>query len=282
MGLTLWLLLCIVCHAWCLDDGLDSELAKLHNLPKFGTRLSPLLRTFNNGSSSSSTTTTTAAPPITQDYNLKTLGEDEEDLTFNDNTINRNDYMSTDEYFGMMGDTKTRHFFGASLNQSLRTPFNKSLPAKPASHAQAPRLEMSTEFFLVPPTQLSSVLSTKAANVRPNGVVLATKHLAGHNHTLVVSSNGSLATNATVTAHHVPKLLSNSNGLRKEPWVVPVLVLACLSMIMMAAFEIFVLCKTRRTSPNRRHLFLGQMLLLGLFSFRSGVCVATGQMYIFD
>lgn len=174
--------------------------------------------------------------------------------------------MSTDEYFGMMSDSKTRHFFGASLNQSLRTPFNKTLPAKPASHAQAHRLEMSTEFFLVPPTQLSSVLSTKAANVRPKGVVLATKHLAGHNHTLVVSSNGSLATNATVTAHHVPKLLSNTNGLRKEPWVVPVLVLACLSMIMMAAFEIFVLCKTRRTSPNRRHLFLGQMLLLGLFS----------------
>jgi hypothetical protein len=37
-------------------------------------------------------------------------------------------------------------------------------------------------------------------------------------------------------------------------------------MLMMAGFEVFVLCKTRKTSPNRRHLFLGQMLLLGLFT----------------
>lgn len=36
-------------------------------------------------------------------------------------------------------------------------------------------------------------------------------------------------------------------------------------MLMMAAFEIFVLCKAWQTSPSRRHLFLGQMLLLGLF-----------------
>lgn len=34
---------------------------------------------------------------------------------------------------------------------------------------------------------------------------------------------------------------------------------------MMAAFEVFVLCKAWQTSPSRRHLFLGQMLLLGLF-----------------
>lgn len=45
----------------------------------------------------------------------------------------------------------------------------------------------------------------------------------------------------------------------------PVLVLTSLVMLMMAAFEIFVLCKAWQTSPSRRHLFLGQMLLLGLF-----------------
>lgn len=63
-----------------------------------------------------------------------------------------------------------------------------------------------------------------------------------------------------VSTHH-----HHSLGLRKEPWVVPVLVLTSLVMLMMAAFEIFVLCKAWQTSPSRRHLFLGQMLLLGLF-----------------
>jgi 7 transmembrane sweet-taste receptor of 3 GCPR len=36
-------------------------------------------------------------------------------------------------------------------------------------------------------------------------------------------------------------------------------------MIVIGSFEIFVLYKACRTSPSRRHLFLGQMLLLALF-----------------
>lgn len=53
--------------------------------------------------------------------------------------------------------------------------------------------------------------------------------------------------------------------LREEIWVVPVITLAAVSMFLMAGFEVFVLCKAWRTTPSRRHLFLGQMLLLGLF-----------------
>jgi hypothetical protein len=60
-------------------------------------------------------------------------------------------------------------------------------------------------------------------------------------------------------------------------WVIPVIVLAAVSMLMMSAFEIFVLCKTRRTSPNRRHLFLGQMLLLGLFTCAGLSALLTAQ-----
>jgi hypothetical protein len=53
--------------------------------------------------------------------------------------------------------------------------------------------------------------------------------------------------------------------LRREVWVVPLLVLSSLTMLVIAGFEVFVLCKAWRTTPSRRHLFLGQMLLLGLF-----------------
>lgn len=53
--------------------------------------------------------------------------------------------------------------------------------------------------------------------------------------------------------------------LRREVWVVPLLVLSSLTMMVIAGFEVFVLCKAWRTTPSRRHLFLGQMLLLGLF-----------------
>lgn len=130
------------------------------------------------------------------------------------------------------------------------------------SSAQAHRLEMSTEFFVVPSTA-SSI--TRSTTIRPGGVVLAAKTTINPSLTNRVSA----ATPPTIISTH------NPTGLRKEPWVVPVLVLASLAMIMMAAFEIFVLCKAWRTSPSRRHLFLGQMLLLGLFACAGLAAVLT-------
>lgn len=128
------------------------------------------------------------------------------------------------------------------------------------SSAQAHRLEMSTEFFVVPPVSTPLPLKTKSTTRRPNGGMLI---LAKEGKRSSFGNSRSAAASApTITASPVTPM----SGLRKEPWVVPVLVLATLSMFMMAAFEVFVLCKAWRTSPSRRHLFLGQMLLLGLFS----------------
>lgn len=76
-----------------------------------------------------------------------------------------------------------------------------------------------------------------------------------------------------------PAACANCSGggaggvLREEAWAVPLLVVAALSMALMGAFEVFVLCKARRTSPSRRHLFLGQTLLLGLF-----LCALVGAL----
>ncbi|XP_062563532.1 uncharacterized protein LOC134226650 isoform X2 [Armigeres subalbatus] len=135
-----------------------------------------------------------------------------------------------------------------------------------ASAAQAHRLEMSTEFFVVPSTASSA--ASRSTTVRPGGVILAARSPPSHH-------NSNSNTHKLNVTPPTVVLANNSNGLRKEPWVVPVLVLACLSMIMMAAFEIFVLCKAWRTSPSRRHLFLGQMLLLGLFACSGLAAVLT-------
>ncbi|XP_058827838.1 uncharacterized protein LOC131687761 isoform X2 [Topomyia yanbarensis] len=135
-----------------------------------------------------------------------------------------------------------------------------------ASSAQAHRLEMSTEFFVVPST--ASPAASRSTTLRPGGVILAARNPMNH-HNSNSNTHKLNVTPPTVVATSYP------SGLRKEPWVVPVLVLASLSMIMMAAFEIFVLCKAWRTSPSRRHLFLGQMLLLGLFACAGLAAVLT-------
>lgn len=51
--------------------------------------------------------------------------------------------------------------------------------------------------------------------------------------------------------------------LKRELWTIPLFVLAALNMILIILFEVYVLCRAR--GQSRRHLFLGQMLLFGLF-----------------
>ncbi|XP_055854652.1 uncharacterized protein LOC129918249 isoform X2 [Episyrphus balteatus] len=143
-------------------------------------------------------------------------------------------------------------------------------------------IEMSTEFFIVPTsttTEKPAIPSTtskfrsavdstgqhKNNHIQPRPVLILAPKNPSHGNT------SSVVTPPTIVSTRLP------NGLRKEPWVVPVLVLASLTMIMMAAFEIFVLFKAWRTSPSRRHLFLGQMLLLGLFACAGLGAIITAQ-----
>ncbi|CAL8137350.1 unnamed protein product [Orchesella dallaii] len=51
--------------------------------------------------------------------------------------------------------------------------------------------------------------------------------------------------------------------LKRELWTIPLFVLAALNMMLIILFEVYVLCRAR--GQSRRHLFLGQMLLFGLF-----------------
>ncbi|XP_030375624.1 uncharacterized protein LOC115624915 [Scaptodrosophila lebanonensis] len=156
-------------------------------------------------------------------------------------------------------------------------------PSPPSSNvSNAARLEMSTEFFVVPTVTASSSTTAPVgaaatptrSGARSRGILPSPTHSSTRLGTRSSSAgNGINATPPTiVSTAHLPFA-----GLRKEPWVVPVLVLSTLTMLMMGAFEIFVLFKAWRTSPSRRHLFLGQMLLLGLFACASLGAIITAQ-----
>ena len=207
---------------------------------KFGDRIGKLKRNYKAVS-----ITTTKAPdkvnvvPSESDYFIKNeIHRSDDYLTTSDDEHSNQQYFILKQY----GENKT----------TRSTALNISLPARnatfqsqnePSSLVQA-RLEMLTDFFDVP--SLPSVATPRTAIVPKTGVVIAAKNY-------VYPTN--------YTFRHVEK----KTGLRQDKWVFPVLAFAVICMLLMGSFEVFVLCKTHQTSPNRRHLFLGQMLLLGLF-----------------
>jgi hypothetical protein len=52
--------------------------------------------------------------------------------------------------------------------------------------------------------------------------------------------------------------------IRGEIWVIPILSSTCLLVVILLIFEIYLIAKSISRNPSRRHLFLGQMLMLGL------------------
>lgn len=231
--------------------------------PKFGDRIGKLKRNFLLSTSTSTTTSTTTTTMSSLD--------DENDIHRSDDYFTTEDHENKN-FIMLKGGSKDesyeenqieRHERRDILDQPTRDDQNSSLSLNKTFQIQSPssslvqaRLEMLTDFFDVPPSPMPSVYSTQRPSkfVKTGGVVLASK-----NHHVQPTTNTTFRS----------QLIAVETGLRREAWVIPVIVLACVSMFMMAAFEIFVLCKTRKTSPNRRHLFLGQMLLLGLFTCAS-------------
>jgi len=80
-----------------------------------------------------------------------------------------------------------------------------------------------------------------------------------------------------------------------EVWVVPMLVISGVSVAVISIYQVIIMCRVAKTSPSRRHLFLSQVLLLGLllgsslgFAFsleqNSATCIAirigTGISYV--
>lgn len=124
------------------------------------------------------------------------------------------------------------------------------------SHTEAHRLEMSTDYFVVPERITPSTAAPSSTEIYVEDAIVETETAP-----------------SVINSTTVPQSTPTAGGLRREPWALPLLVLSSLVMLAIAGFEAFVLCKVWRTAPGRRHLFLGQMLLLGLFA-----CAAQGAL----
>lgn len=124
-------------------------------------------------------------------------------------------------------------------------------PRRPA-RTEAHRLEMSTEYFVVPER-----ISSSAPPPIPSRAFITPPPPKPANTTVIT----------TITPQYL-------GALRSESWAVPILALACVSMVTLSGFEAFVVWGASRKSPSQRHLLLGQTLLFGLFS-----CAATAALY---
>ncbi|XP_026327300.1 metabotropic glutamate receptor 4 isoform X3 [Hyposmocoma kahamanoa] len=121
-------------------------------------------------------------------------------------------------------------------------------PRRPA-RTEAHRLEMSTEYFVVP--QRSSSSPAPPTSSRPSYTTPRPRPI-----------------NTTTIATPI------TGALRSESWAVPILALACVSMVTIGGFEAFVVWGASKRSPSQRHLLLGQTLLFGLFT-----SAATAALY---
>ncbi|XP_052741186.1 metabotropic glutamate receptor 6 isoform X2 [Bicyclus anynana] len=122
-------------------------------------------------------------------------------------------------------------------------------PRRP-TRTEAHRLEMSTEYFVIP--ERPSPAPTPSSTSR------------------VVTASTFRPTNTTRPQIVMPTL----RILRTESWAVPTLALACVSMIVIGGFEGFIVWGASRKAPSQRHLLLGQCLLFGLFT-----CAATAALF---
>ncbi|XP_043491528.1 uncharacterized protein LOC122517174 isoform X2 [Polistes fuscatus] len=115
--------------------------------------------------------------------------------------------------------------------------------------------ELSTEFFLVP--------SENAVDRNGLASVASVISVPAPNRTISVFKMPTRKGQERETESSRPP--SSRFLLRQRPWALPLAALSAAAMLLMAGFEVFVLLKARAAAPNRRHLFLGQALLLGLF-----------------
>ncbi|RVE45373.1 hypothetical protein evm_010002 [Chilo suppressalis] len=137
-----------------------------------------------------------------------------------------------------------------SVEEDDPSPKTEPPPRRPA-RTEAHRLEMSTEHFVIPDRTSSS--TPPPTSSKPLTSSLPTEKL---NTTSIVATQPA------------------TGSLRHESWAVPILALACVTMVTLGGFEAFVIWGARRKAPSHRHLLLGQCLLFGLFT-----CAATAALY---
>ncbi|XP_053640893.1 probable metabotropic glutamate receptor mgl-1 isoform X2 [Cherax quadricarinatus] len=103
---------------------------------------------------------------------------------------------------------------------------------------------------------------------------LTTHYVAGvshttHHHSLLTSTPAAVICLFSADGGEDSTVPNNSSSLgvvylRAAPWVVPLLAAAATNAAAIVAFEVYVLVRAAHGTPSRRHLFLGQCLLVGL------------------
>ncbi|XP_028168493.1 uncharacterized protein LOC114358673 isoform X3 [Ostrinia furnacalis] len=137
-----------------------------------------------------------------------------------------------------------------AVEEDEALPETEPPPRRPA-RTEAHRLEMSTEYYLIP--ERTSSTPPPPAPSRPS-----------------TSSQPPQQSNTTFITVAPP----TPGTLRQESWAVPILALACVTMATLGGFEAFIVWGARRKAPSHRHLLLGQCLLFGLFT-----CAATAALF---
>ena len=89
---------------------------------------------------------------------------------------------------------------------------------------------------------------------------------------LIIDEDLSEENETMSTKSFLPDYSQLLKHFKKEFWVIPVVAASGLLVLVLVIFEIYLLSRTINRNPSRRHLFLGQMLLLGLLSC---ACMAT-------
>lgn len=150
------------------------------------------------------------------------------------------------EYDDGYGQDYEEQNLSAEDEAQVETEPTQRRPARTEAH----RLEMSTEFFVIPKNTSPSPLppSTSSTITTP-----------------IQPSNTTVVIQATPPPTGV---------IRTESWAVSILALACVMMIIIGGFEAFIVWGANRKSPSHRHLLLGQTLLFGLFA-----CAATAALF---
>ncbi|XP_013145244.1 PREDICTED: uncharacterized protein LOC106108574 isoform X1 [Papilio polytes] len=147
-------------------------------------------------------------------------------------------HYANDDYEDYVQDYDGHH---RSEEDEEKPPEPAPPPRRPV-RTEAHRLEMSTEYFVIPERTSSR---PPATSLRP---VIISKIPAPRNSTIQTISK-----------------IASVGPLRSEAWAVPILAIACVSMLTLGGFEVFIVWGASRKAPNQRHLLLGQTLLCGLF-----------------
>eukprot|EP00095_Tigriopus_kingsejongensis_P007516 snap_masked-scaffold103_size370364-processed-gene-1.3 protein:Tk07516 transcript:snap_masked-scaffold103_size370364-processed-gene-1.3-mRNA-1 annotation:"g-protein coupled receptor family c group 5 member c isoform x2" len=169
--------------------------------------------------------------------------------------------------------------------------YRRSSSALDSTQQNVKRVNLQTEYFSLPSVVTRSTIpfrSTTLPTVRPSRIPVLVKKLAKRpvkkSTPLPDRTPLTIATSKPFQKTNQSDLCSDSdiecdeaiatNGtiraltdiLRGEIWVIPIVVASLVLVGILLIFEVYLVFKSIRANPSRRHLFLGQMLMLGLFS----------------